>query len=32
VAEAYTLATILMVITAAIALAGDRVRTRAGRH
>ena len=32
VAEAYTLATTLMILTAAIALAGDRVRTRAGRH
>jgi thiamine transport system permease protein len=31
-AEAYTLATVLMVVTASIAFAGDRVRTRAGRH
>jgi thiamine transport system permease protein len=30
-AQAYTLATILMLLTAAIALAGDRVHARAGR-
>jgi len=32
VAQAFTLATILMLVTGAIAFAGDRVQTRTGRH